>query len=328
MQEAEHSLNHLVNLVEDLVASNTDIRFRLDALAIDYAAIHPSPPRQEDTVSLCQPNNTYEADLHVSRPYRKLRPRSSIWSIRTSQQGSMALSAFSDLTLGNISHISVLNLPVWCTDLSNAEHYHFGQCSLPTYATDHDEQQPCVGKEQGKESAVRMDQERDAAVPGQPAVLAESYLDTSLANPGIIAAIVAIDAFYSYAAPFASSIQHKWPYLRAWLTCTMVALECIVTLRLTSCSVNARPYVMPCAASTPLTWTLIERVERKIKFKIEDFMMFVTSLAILRVFAHYPIFPPLGVPMLAVYALHGFLATSGLLQSTIRHRHDQNRTGV
>jgi hypothetical protein len=46
----------------------------------------------------------------------------------------MALSAFSDLTLGNVSSISVLCLPLWSTDLSNAEHYHFGETNTNTPA--------------------------------------------------------------------------------------------------------------------------------------------------------------------------------------------------
>jgi hypothetical protein len=123
MQEAETSMNRLVDLVESLVSSNTDLQIRIDALAIDHASLSPPPPAE--FVS-----NTYEADLSTSRVYRKLRPRDSIWSISDSQRGSMALSAFSDLTLGNISIVSVLCLPLWSTDLSNAEHYRFGRDGL------------------------------------------------------------------------------------------------------------------------------------------------------------------------------------------------------
>jgi hypothetical protein len=123
MQEAETSMNRLVELVETLVSSNTDLQIRVDALAIDHALL--SPPSATELVS-----DGYEADLSTSRVYRKLRPRDSIWSISDSQRGSMALSAFSDLTLGNISIISALCLPLWSTDLSNAEHYRFGRNGL------------------------------------------------------------------------------------------------------------------------------------------------------------------------------------------------------
>ena len=48
----------------------------------------------------------------------------------------MALSVFSDLTLGNVSVISVLCLPVWSTDLSNAEYYQFGKDGLELTITE------------------------------------------------------------------------------------------------------------------------------------------------------------------------------------------------
>jgi hypothetical protein len=42
----------------------------------------------------------------------------------------MALSAFSDLTLAEISVISVFCLPVWSADLSNPADYRFGREGL------------------------------------------------------------------------------------------------------------------------------------------------------------------------------------------------------
>lgn len=105
MHEAETSMNRLEDLVEALVASNTDLRIRIDALAIDHASLpHGSVAEAA--------GNPYEADLSTSRVYRKVRPQDSIWSISDSERGSMALSAFSDLTLANISTISVLCLPM------------------------------------------------------------------------------------------------------------------------------------------------------------------------------------------------------------------------
>jgi hypothetical protein len=38
MQEAESSMNRLIELVEGLVASNSDPRLRIDVLGMDYAA--------------------------------------------------------------------------------------------------------------------------------------------------------------------------------------------------------------------------------------------------------------------------------------------------
>jgi hypothetical protein len=129
MQEAESAMDRLIGLVEGLVASNTDVRLRIDPLATDYVAGEgvQELPDQEGHMSSSHLGSAYETDLSTSRPYRKLRQRDSIWSIATSQQKSMATSAFSDLTLDNVSRLSVLCLPVWSEDLSNAEHYHFGE---------------------------------------------------------------------------------------------------------------------------------------------------------------------------------------------------------
>jgi hypothetical protein len=38
MQEAESSMNRLIELVEGLVASNSDPRLRIDVLGMDHAA--------------------------------------------------------------------------------------------------------------------------------------------------------------------------------------------------------------------------------------------------------------------------------------------------
>ncbi|KAF2730972.1 hypothetical protein EJ04DRAFT_579461 [Polyplosphaeria fusca] len=44
MQDAESSMNKLMGLVEDLVASNADLRLRLDALAVDHESVVDAPP--------------------------------------------------------------------------------------------------------------------------------------------------------------------------------------------------------------------------------------------------------------------------------------------
>ncbi|KAF2030615.1 hypothetical protein EK21DRAFT_88737 [Setomelanomma holmii] len=127
MQEAENSMNRLVGLIEGLVASNTDLRNRIDALAADQTSILGLSIANDD-YALESP--TYEADLSASRPYRRTRPRDTIYSITSSQRGSMALSTFSDVTLGNVSVISVFCLPIWSADLSNSGHYRFGKAGL------------------------------------------------------------------------------------------------------------------------------------------------------------------------------------------------------
>jgi hypothetical protein len=125
MQEAENSMDKLVSLVEGLMASNVDLRTRIDALAADSTS--RLSITQDDYVSQSHP---FENDLNGSRVYRRARPRDTIYSIDSSRRDSLALSAFSDLTLGNVSIISVFCLPIWSTDLSNAGHYRFGRSGL------------------------------------------------------------------------------------------------------------------------------------------------------------------------------------------------------
>ncbi|KAF2825015.1 hypothetical protein CC86DRAFT_50136 [Ophiobolus disseminans] len=127
MQEAESSMNHLVKLVEGLVASNADLQSRIDTMAVGQ--IPPVATVQPITLPKWLPGvilRTFEIELTTSRPYRKLKRRNSILSINSSRRNSMSLSAFSDLTLGDVSTISVYHLPIWSTDISNAQYYQFG----------------------------------------------------------------------------------------------------------------------------------------------------------------------------------------------------------
>ncbi|KAJ4301843.1 hypothetical protein N0V90_003939 [Kalmusia sp. IMI 367209] len=147
MQEAESSMHRLIALVEDVVANNSDLKHRLDALAADHASLPPpSHLRLAEPSSPPAPpsERSFEADLNKSRVYRNLRGRDSIYSISSSQRASLALSAFSDLSLGNISVISVLCLPVWSADLSNAEHYRFGREGLTLSLTELAERYPHI----------------------------------------------------------------------------------------------------------------------------------------------------------------------------------------
>ena len=129
MQEAENSLNHLISRVERSLASDPDLQDRIDAETEDPAL--PTPPLQLTATSAEEDrlrsisSSPFEEDLQKSKVYQRLRPRDSMWSIDSSQRGSMALSKFSELTLGDLSIISVFKLPIWSTDISNAEHYDF-----------------------------------------------------------------------------------------------------------------------------------------------------------------------------------------------------------
>ena len=136
MKEAENSMHCLVELVESLVESNTDLRNRLDDIAADHASAYvntrPSsflPSSTSITAPTILPRE-FEEDLNRSRVYRKVRPRDSIYSINSSQRASLTSSAFSELSLGDVSIVSVLCLPVWSVDLGNAEYYRFGREGL------------------------------------------------------------------------------------------------------------------------------------------------------------------------------------------------------
>jgi hypothetical protein len=93
-----------------------------DSLAADYTPSR-TPRDLAASQTSYQSSSTSESDLHTSRVYRKLCPCNSAWYLNTSQQGSMALSAFSDLTMEMVSNISVFRLPILCTDLFNYSDY-------------------------------------------------------------------------------------------------------------------------------------------------------------------------------------------------------------
>ena len=65
----------------------------------------------------------FEQDLKASRVYRRAKRHSLDISIRSSVARTHAWSIFSGLSLGQISSISVLALPLYPTDISNPEHY-------------------------------------------------------------------------------------------------------------------------------------------------------------------------------------------------------------
>ncbi|KAF2692134.1 hypothetical protein K458DRAFT_354399 [Lentithecium fluviatile CBS 122367] len=126
-QEAENSTEQLTQTIERLIQSNGEIRSRIDAMSIDHTPVAPTSlgSTSEATSNSDSQKWAFEEDLNNSRVYKKLRPQDSAWSISNSERASMALSIFSDLTLANVSAISVLRLPVWSNDLSNPAHYRF-----------------------------------------------------------------------------------------------------------------------------------------------------------------------------------------------------------
>ena len=69
----------------------------------------------------------FEDDLESSRVYRRAQRDSMDFSFRSSIARTNAWSIFSGLSLGDISAISVIALPVFAQDITNAHHYVFGK---------------------------------------------------------------------------------------------------------------------------------------------------------------------------------------------------------
>jgi hypothetical protein len=125
-------MDRLSQLVERVLDSNEEIRERIAAMSKS-----PQPPpwtlpnhSSESITSLeVRPNfvPAFEEDLNNTRVYKRVKPSGSTWSNGSSHQASMALSAFSNLTLADVSIVSVFCLPVYCEDLSNAGDYGFGK---------------------------------------------------------------------------------------------------------------------------------------------------------------------------------------------------------
>lgn len=77
----------------------------------------------------------FQDDLKASRPYRNVKRDSVDLSFRTSIARSHAWSVFSGLSLGDISNVSVIALPIYADEITNSCHYRFGSQPL---------EQPCA----------------------------------------------------------------------------------------------------------------------------------------------------------------------------------------
>jgi hypothetical protein len=127
MLEARTSMTRLARMVESLVARDARV---VDEHLLSREGITNETNEALVSVSSSESKTAFEDDLNTSRVYRKLGFRPSLWSINTSQQGSMALSAFSNLIMDKVSNLSVIRLSVWSTDLSNASDYDFQRGGL------------------------------------------------------------------------------------------------------------------------------------------------------------------------------------------------------
>lgn len=66
---------------------------------------------------------TFDQDLHNSRPYARAMKRNSLHSAAASTLHTMGWSCLSDLSLADVSEISVIGLPITPQELWNGHHY-------------------------------------------------------------------------------------------------------------------------------------------------------------------------------------------------------------
>ena len=71
----------------------------------------------------------FESDLEASRVYRKAQRDTVDFSFRSSIARTHTWSTLSDLSLSDISAISVIALPMYSSDITNGYHYEFGAAS-------------------------------------------------------------------------------------------------------------------------------------------------------------------------------------------------------
>ncbi|KAM6535654.1 hypothetical protein FALCPG4_005203 [Fusarium falciforme] len=103
----------------------------------DASTIRPTPPKRPESTAIPSPQSdapssrfAFEETLEASRPYRRVPSGvDEVFSYRSSALNMRALSLLSELTrrsLGNMSTMSFVALPIFCNDLSNPQHYTFG----------------------------------------------------------------------------------------------------------------------------------------------------------------------------------------------------------
>ncbi|KAH7064140.1 hypothetical protein BKA63DRAFT_179339 [Paraphoma chrysanthemicola] len=144
--DAQRDRTELLAVTAKLLASNLDLANRLADLERCYHAgasvvTRPSTRRpseatikhdignieSEDKIVHLSigswPDFHFEQDLEASRVYRKAKRGSTDFSFRSSIAPSHAWSTLSDISLADLSAISVIALPLQHTELSNAWHY-------------------------------------------------------------------------------------------------------------------------------------------------------------------------------------------------------------
>ncbi|KAF5563533.1 Rho guanine nucleotide exchange factor scd1 [Fusarium napiforme] len=133
----------LMNL-EDALDAQTIISRRMSILSLSASPSGNATQRltAESPVTSITTENShaiskfdFEDDLESSRVYRRAVRETMDYSFRSSIARSHSWSVFSGLSLGDISIMSVIALPVYQDDITNAEHYDFGEEPAPNAET-------------------------------------------------------------------------------------------------------------------------------------------------------------------------------------------------
>ncbi|OBS29447.1 hypothetical protein FPOA_03383 [Fusarium poae] len=130
--ESNHSLSRrLLNLEESLdsqtIASRRMSFLTLTDVTPQNIGSEKSQPSITDTDSTIDISKfDFEDDLEASRAYRRAQRDTMDFSFRSSVARSNSWSVFSGMSLGDISIMSVIALPVYQDDLTNAQYYDFG----------------------------------------------------------------------------------------------------------------------------------------------------------------------------------------------------------
>ncbi|KAF5604294.1 Rho guanine nucleotide exchange factor scd1 [Fusarium pseudocircinatum] len=142
--DSNEALSRRLMNVEDALDAQTIISRRMSLLSMSASpsqntiqqSTAESPVTSISTeTSLSISKFDFEDDLESSRVYRRAVRETMDYSFRSSVARSQNWSVFSGLSLGDISIMSVIALPVYQGDITNAEHYDFGEEAVPNTET-------------------------------------------------------------------------------------------------------------------------------------------------------------------------------------------------
>lgn len=151
--EAHRSRQDLLSMTESLLSDNLDLKRRIGRLEHSFDASQSIVTHRADSIATTQMsrqhgsvNNVldhhdtmppmvfgapmdrpFERVLYSSRVYHKAKRQTCDVSLYSSIGGSHAWTALSDVSLSDISNLSVYVLPIQPKDISNPKHYTFRQ---------------------------------------------------------------------------------------------------------------------------------------------------------------------------------------------------------